>query len=779
MRRADASLAAEVGERLRELELRDVAVHTREGWMVAHDALADSVLETATDAEFRAAQSALAEVLRVGETDAQQSRALELCGALERWSDAAGCVMRMVERQSPNPAARRTLALAILDRLDAPDARRRVWERLPWRLRVRGSRIAMVGLIALLSVILASGFAYRVSRGAAPEDDGTRLVVLVTDSLGRQEALEALVTARGWSAGHAVDARAVRGPIAHALRAGGERPERLFGSLLLQEHYYPDSGGVDIALVRADSSRERLTNVPGDDVPSGWAPDGSAFLFTSSRAGVRGHRAVWAMQLATRTARRISSGGTLRDSDDYAVWSPDGSRVVFMRRYFDLRHPEICTVDSDGARERCMGIPGRAIADFGGWLDVDRFVVVTDSMLDIRTVVVHTERGTWEDLRAARGACLVSPNGQWFACRNHRQGEVTVASVAAPEHLRRVTVPASSNVMGLLWSYEPSRIRPVARIEVRVPRSPVPTGVGTLLTALAKDADGMPIAGVPLRWRTPDSALASVSADGLLVPRRAGIVRVEVSAGGWRSTTVRLQADELPSRVLLRESWESDAESRWRYFGTPRPTAMRTDGSPGAIQGASRGARAVFWNRGDGDHYSGAYSRQLFSGSEGLWIEAEVSTKLTATQWQGLTLMIREVGDRAAAERWDHVDGPIAGGGAHFCDFNYPASEGLVHLSRLGGVELSQVPALRSALPLYSGAWYRVLVHLFPDGRCGLAVNGVPVRVTRRTTTSKDSLTVYVYGNSNETRVLVGTLVVGKGIRTDVRWEQAPSEIDR
>jgi TolB protein len=85
------------------------------------------------------------------------------------------------------------------------------------------------------------------------------------------------------------------------------------------------SGSADLYRMRPDGTGvERLTNDPAFDDQAAFSADGAQIVFVTTRAG--GTADLWILDLATRTARTLTSGpgGDFRPS-----WSPDGRWIAF------------------------------------------------------------------------------------------------------------------------------------------------------------------------------------------------------------------------------------------------------------------------------------------------------------------------------------------------------------------------------------------------------------------------------------------------------------------
>jgi hypothetical protein len=71
-------------------------------------------------------------------------------------------------------------------------------------------------------------------------------------------------------------------------------------------------------------------------------------------------------------------------------------------------------------------------------------------------------------------------------------------------------------------------------------------------------------------------------------------------------------------------------------------------------------------------------------------------------------------------------------------------------------------------------AWHDVVLQHFPDGACGLAIDGEPLAIVNGDPPSADSLRVVVQGNSYRTRILIGPLEVIEGVVPGIDWTKAP-----
>lgn len=187
------------------------------------------------------------------------------------------------------------------------------------------------------------------------------------------------------------------------------------------------------------------------------------------------------------------------------------------------------------------------------------------------------------------------------------------------------------------------------------------------------------------------------------------------------------------------------------------------------------GGVTSFLNNGDGTHNSGGYSVRTFNAWSGLGIDVDVSTPVTSTHWQAVYIQLDADLDSVALARWDHLTAflprPDLGTGAStLCVATVPAGEGHEASGLFGLQARLQQSSVANPRTNIDGRWYRMRVQLFPDGRCGVAVDGRPVWVSGSAIALDRPFHVVLQGNSDRTRMLVGPLEVWEGVRGDVDW---------
>jgi hypothetical protein len=238
---------------------------------------------------------------------------------------------------------------------------------------------------------------------------------------------------------------------------------------------------------------------------------------------------------------------------------------------------------------------------------------------------------------------------------------------------------------------------------------------------------------------------------------------VHASAGGWRVDSAVLEIGPAQAQSTIAETWEGGIGPDWVAFGEPRPEVVREGGT------------AALWNHGDSSFESGVYSRRGVTGARGLGVETLVSAPLTAVQWQVQAIRLESRTDSTRFAAWDHRTGGPPGytEASLNCGVSFPGGEGGPATKRMGlnAGERSRLIDAPSDMP--AGRWHRVRVQLFPDGRCGFAVDGVPVWLSPDPVPLNVPFHVWLHGRSHGTRVLVGPVDVWQGVKGDIDWRTA------
>jgi hypothetical protein len=245
---------------------------------------------------------------------------------------------------------------------------------------------------------------------------------------------------------------------------------------------------------------------------------------------------------------------------------------------------------------------------------------------------------------------------------------------------------------------------------------------------------------------------------------------IGVSTGGWRSAERRLTVEENHVDTLLRETWSTGIGPAWVPFGIPMPSVDTGPAHTPALN-----------NRGDGQFRSGVHSAQSWPIGNGLGVDAMISTPVTLRQWQTQGLSFEFGLDSTLLSSWDHRTGELPDAPARVCGWSYPGGGEGPEFADWLSLELGAPTAgvrFRAPPELRTGAWYRVRLQFFPDGRCGFALNGAPVYIGLPTSATQPAH-LFLRGLSVRTKVLVGPIVMFSGVPTDIDWEHVASDSSR
>lgn len=753
------------------LQLRGFVLENEGSWSGAHDEYTRALSETATAAELRwtALRIGVAR-LRQAEREARWRRWdwLHIGNMLAAGGDAATLARAFATfvrraRLDGETGSDRSLAREFVGASASDDASIALVRSLPMTVRARlvsPRRIAAAFLVAALAPATVLAVAGLLDR-RVPKPDVVLLAGRYDSSSTRWQLFPLHAREAEWSAGDwnvNVRGRSTWRVSLLGTKVASLRPD---GTGWLARATVPDSGVDDLYEIAFNDQKRRVTYTPGDDQDAAWSPDGRQFVFSSARWNQRDR--LYLTKYDT-LSRRFTQLSTVDGWDGSVAWSPDGSRLGFLRVLWKGGYA-FCVVDADGQNERCRA-PYRRAPSFLGWTDAAHgLMYVRDDSVPVLVRVAANPSPTdadsivASDFRAS-GPITLSPDGRWILC--DCEGPLLAARrwivfpLVRPPAFRTLRVSSPDPVV-FVWS--PSSPRPPYLNAIRIATGIGPARVGSpyQLRATGTDAAGHRIDVVAARWRSLDTNLARIDTLGVVHPQAPGRARFEVTAGGWRTATATLDVVPSLTRRIFEETWQHGLDSAWVPFGSPRPLTVP--------QGENASA---FYSNGDRYYYSGAYTKASFPARDGLWIEAMVSAPLTEIGgWQEQLVGLFSVTDPIRTREWDHINGD-APPGTH-CTAYMPWGVGPNVKRQI----LMSTPAGDPVLPappvVPTGRWFSVVLQLFPDGRCGLAIDGQPLSVSAPGLFAQ-TVQVKLAGRSVETRILLGSLRVSEGVAPEVRW---------
>jgi DNA-binding SARP family transcriptional activator len=755
------SLGLSAGELRRvasDLELRGLIISDEAMLLPAHDAIAEALLSNATQSEMREAHTIVGNVMGHDKDEASRKRAVSHFVAAGNLAAATELIIPIVRRIARSSRDVHDAVSALVG--DSPSGHfvAIVEKELP--LFVRFPRLKIqIGVAAIVLAAVISLIAYR-SQPTAIEDIGTELVLFAESPDGGTDIGTVRLNKSRWNPGvrlATTSSRHLKTWIGDDLYHAPARPGSHQWAVY---HIYPDSGEGDIDLVDIDGKRTRLVSSRGDDRPGMFSPDGRYFLFLSTRWNDNGWSDIAMLDLVTGMVKRVSEPGWNYDG---ATWSPDGTRIAYGRHDYSGDVQELCIADANGTRASCGSVAGRKHTGNIGWVDERRMLLTaTGGNRTPISIVYDVDAGNVTSVDAPSGSEIhLDPTGSW-ALTNVQGDSVRLARISpSTQYAAASEVPETDRALKAIAFASPDLGEYVDRIRISRPIVALAPQVPYRLHISSVSRAGRQIVPGVIRWRSLTPLIASVDSLGVVVPLKPGSAIIEASAGGWRTTVDTIRVEPSHAIRIVDERWEGNVLARWKFFGKPKPSLIR------------EGDNIRFLNNGDGNFFSGAYLNWNLDAREGLAMDLEISTPISRYQWQIISVLLQPVSSRKQLDEWDHVTGYISERFDRLsgCDFTYPAGEGR------GALSPPWFESWRRAVPdssntLIGGEWYIIRVQLFPDGRCGLAINSHPVRIGAGTHSVRLPFLAMTYGNSVGTRILVGRIVLTSGVPDDINWSR-------
>ena len=748
-----------------DLERRGLAASAGSDWRVAHDEIGAVAIALATPADLHATHRGLGDALAARPDTSSHRRAVRHLAYAEAWDRVAN-VSRAVLADMPRRGPLDVELRALLGDDVSPERMAEIRKALPAAIRLPLARRAALaaGVVAALS--LGALAVARLDAHPAPETE--LLVAYAGDDGLPREVARTGITFERWNDGRLLDdaVREPRGAWTRTPFSEGATVIAPDGSHWATEAAFSDSGGLDVVLHDRTGAARRLTSSRGDDRPAAFSPDGALLAISTARWNANGHPNLALIDVRTGALiRRLTQGGDA--SVIAARWSPDGSRLAFLSQMAERDSAALCWTTVDAQRERCLDLAPWREFELIGFVGDSRVLLRGRSPTEIATLDVDLRTAAVSRTRIpVDGNATLDAVGRWLLLSGHDNvpsdsmliGPALAFERARPVALRRIP---GAHAVAWLESGPPDYI---ARVHIVQPRGPVSLGAPHRLKVEATTRTGRPTAPSIVLWRSLTPRIAAVDSNGVLVALDTGAAIIEASAGGWRSTLDTVRVVRSASTLAADERWTDGVERRWRFFGAPLPL----------IVDDARGGRA-FFNNGDSQFYSGAYSIAEYDATRGIAIEAEFSTPVTRTQWQMISVDLFGSSQLEPVARWDHTTGYLPGRtrGQTSCQFVYPEGEGPSARTRANVAKPLPTTLDGRLLELWRGAWHSVRVQMMPDGRCGYAIDGVVVGMGDGGSAPPPTARVVLQGMSVGTRMLIGHVRVFTGVPPGVDWSRA------
>lgn len=526
------------------------------------------------------------------------------------------------------------------------------------------------------------------------------------------------------------------------------------GTRWLYARVDPRDGGASELVLVGEGGARVVAPARGDDVYPSWSPDGRFAVFSTMRWAQpdAGTFNLGIVEIATGTVRRLTA---TPDGDQFPKWSPGGTRIAFVRKPAKIGPDSLCWRSVDGRLGSCQLVPNAPLRALAGWTDRHTVLVTTGLEKSCAWMLMDLDAGTTRTLRqqADCGPSL-SPDGTWASWVQYATtttGTTTRLMVTSLTGAQATETIDVTRLGRAAWApyWRGAWSRPgIDRIAVRHQGDTVYSAAPYQLTLAATDESGraVEIAQAVIEWRSSDVTIASVDSAGMIHPRGTGNVVFTATVGGWRSDSVRLTLTPARFEPGFEERWRDPAMPGWLHWGDP-PAHVTT----------APDQSAAFLVGGDGEYTSGVYSKERFAVKRGLALDLELSTPITQSKWQFLQLSLLNPEVQTPS-------GPSGPG----CTVRYPSGEGWANTHRMTGPE----GAITVDTSLATGRRFRLRMQLFPDGTCGVAINGTPVTRGLSGAPARDNVAIVLGGQTVLSRLLIGPVKLWSGVPTDVDWSR-------
>ncbi len=769
--------ASEVAMRLAALETRGLIVQHRDDWNLAHDEI---LVELQTLMTPEAAKTAAARVGRAlsRATPFSESVSRHAYRLLRDGGDRAGghgIFRRFAGEHYAAGDRRSVLALAreFLGPTATLPAIADAVSAVPWSWRLgivsRTRRVAaFAGTVATLMLA-----ALAMVRQPAPPPPDAVLGLVFLDSLGTGSMERVDLGERAWSPLQELVPKACADAPAFSVQSssalsGAWDPQR---NALLLEQTVDDDDDLEIVRHVRGKPSERLAPANGDDQAAALSPDGQYLAFTTARWDTLSHYDIALLRLSDGSIAPLTRSDA---SDGPPKWSPDGRFVAFGRSNWGKKANEICVIAVDDRQLTCRAVAANISTGALGWLDDDQLVTLENDGSLSKIRIMQWSTGDVVTVTEQTGDRVsLSPDGQWVFCMYafglREPPSPAVFPLAAPGLIRRIVLPReSASPSFVVWLASAANSKP-ARIAIDSSSVRIaPVGVPIRLSAALLDGSGrsLPFRG-RIRWSVADAQSARVdSISGVVVATGATPeILLQASVGTTARDTIRLRVATDTARLRLDETWSDSGMTRWIPFGRPVPTVTQVGPN-----------RYAFLNNGDGSFSSMALSRARFDGRSGLALDFDVSTPVTRSQWQSISAGFMQAIDPANYSRNVGRNAtPLFPRASYLCELGYPGEQragegaGIVYVGNADSSVHLQVPSSE----WLTGGWHHVRLQLLPDGRCGVAFDGVPAGIVPTGVMPRADVRIAIGGNSDATRMLIGRLRVFEGILRDIDWTGA------
>jgi hypothetical protein len=482
--------------------------------------------------------------------------------------------------------------------------------------------------------LASAAFGALTARAPAPAPDA-ELTVIVSEGSQRLESTVPL-SVNGWTTAPPILIGGFRPVMTSSLVMVPLRSNRLPYQWAIQVPTDPP-GLDDIAVLAPDGSMRPLVAGRGDDGLGAWSPDDSHILFATARwsGGLTGDLAI--VDVATGVVDRLGGGPGAVHPESF---SDDGRQVTFVRSTNARRNSQVCLLRLADRRVGCHDIsPTFTSPENLTWVPPAsmRFSVRDRALRVSRVISLDFNTGETREMASCRGGI---PRPQSLAVfvvclRDDDPDHAQIAPIAQPDLWRSLNVrlqPGQSIAAFATHSLRP--VVPYQSITIAGSNHLI-EGVPHRLRAIGTRSNGDSASMDYVVWKVLDGP-GRIDSSGSLIAHGKGVIRVSVESANGLVARRSFEAIHVEPHTLLEERWDGTWKSRWRAFGDPPATVVRS------------GDSFAFFNNGDASYYSGAYSVEKFPIANGLAIEGDIESPIRSFGDQMIRVELEEFADSSA-----------------------------------------------------------------------------------------------------------------------------------
>jgi DNA-binding SARP family transcriptional activator len=383
--------------------------------------------------------------------------------------------------------------------------------------------------------------------------------------------------------------------------------------------------GPDILLFSSNGKLFReAAGDPGDDIIAGWSPDGRWLLATHGQSIADGNYDADLFAISANGRQRIPLDTSTSRSIVEAAWSPDGTHIAWTARVGATHQQEVYVANADGTG--LVNISKSPEEDYHVvWANDGGRIAFTSNRFGNADIFAY-ELSTQKLLRLTGDSgqddyAVFSPDGNFLAFESTADGISSVSVVRSWGGNPFRVAGGDRSFAVRRWGNRSQSQSYIASVRI-AGSAQVPLSRNVEAVVLAANAANFRLPSPSVRWANLDPALVDLTpgsdTSAILTGIRAGLARIAISAGGWRTDTALFRIGN--ARIdLIADAFNSGvSKSTWSPVGDSAPQIKMFNGN-GELSAKSGRQRE-----------SGVLSRTRLPFYSGFFVRAAVRAPLRA-----------------------------------------------------------------------------------------------------------------------------------------------------